>query len=184
MPIAVKTAVPPIARLLAAVCALLATAMPSASEPDRRGGWQQYVNAQYGFTLSYPADVFVPQETPNQSAGQLWLSKDGRARLIASAGPNEAADGLEGYRRYVMTEVFSGARFDYAPVGKSWFVVSGTRAAEMFYERVTFFCGGRLILGWQLIYPTAERAIYDPIIEAIHRSYRPRQGDSVRCPAS
>jgi hypothetical protein len=43
----------------------------------------------------------------------------------------------------------------------------------MFYERVTFTCGGRLINSWAILYPAGERRVYDRILEKVARSYRP-----------
>ena len=63
----------------------------------------------------------------------------------------------------------------------SWFVLSGTNGDTMFYERITFRCGGKVIYGWQMTYPAAERATYDPIVEAVHRSYRPGNGEGGMC---
>ena len=46
----------------------------------------------------------------------------------------------------------------------------------MFYERVTFTCGGRLINSWAMLYPAAERRLYDRIVEQVARSYRAGEG--------
>jgi hypothetical protein len=51
-------------------------------------------------------------------------------------------------------------------------VLSGTRDGVMFYERVTFTCGGRRINSWAMLYPAAERGLYDRIVEQVARSYR------------
>jgi hypothetical protein len=42
----------------------------------------------------------------------------------------------------------------------------------MFYERVSFVCGGDAILSWQVTYRTADRKRFDPIVEEIHRKCR------------
>ena len=60
--------------------------------------------------------------------------------------------------------------------GTSWFVLSGTRDGTMFYERVTFTCGGRRINSWAMLYPVAERRLYDRIVEQVARSYPHRRG--------
>ena len=80
-----------------------------------------------------------------------------------------------------MQETYAGANFDYTPVRRDWFVVSGTRDDKTFYERITFACDGRLIYGWQMIYPTAQKAFYDRVVETIHRSYRAGKGEDGNC---
>jgi hypothetical protein len=77
------------------------------------------------------------------------------------------------YRAFLMKESYAGAEVDYAPVRDGWFVLSGTRDGIIFYERVTFACGGRRINSWAMLYPAAERQVYDRIVEKIARTYRP-----------
>ena len=132
-----------------------------------------YHNERHGFSLSYPAGAFAPQPPPANDDGRVFLSRDGHARLLAGALANTDGTNLRDYRSLVLQQSYQGAAIDYAPVSSTWFVLSGTRDGTMFYERVTFTCGGRLINSWALLYPAAERRTYDRIIEQIARSYRP-----------
>ena len=102
----------------------------------------------------------------------MFLSRDGNARLLAGALPNADGVNLRDYRALVLQQSYPGADIDYAPVGPTWFVLSGTRDGVMFYERVTFTCGGRLINSWAMLYPAAERHLYERIVERVARSYR------------
>lgn len=140
-----------------------------------------YRNERFGFELTYPATVFVPGEAPDEGQGMVFASRDGAARLLVSAGQNTTGETLGSYRRFVLAKSYPDARIEYAPVRSSWFVLSGTNGDTMFYERITFRCGGKAIYGWQMTYPIAERKIYDPIVEAVHRSYRPGNGEGGKC---
>ncbi len=62
---------------------------------------------------------------------------------------------------------------DYAPVGRSWSVLSGTLGDKMIYEKAMFTCGGAVISSFALVYPIAEREFYDSIVEDIEDSFRP-----------
>jgi hypothetical protein len=135
-----------------------------------------YRNARYGFTLSYPHDQFQPQE-PLAEDGRIWVSRDGNARILAGALPNADGMSLQEYREYVLKQSYPGASVDYAPVRDNWFVLSGTRDGVMFYERVTFTCGGKLINSWAMLYPAAERRLYDRVVEQVSRSYRAGGGN-------
>jgi hypothetical protein len=140
-----------------------------------------YRNERFGFSLSVPSELIV-QETPdNAEAGGSWVSRDGQARLLVAAGVNETGETLKSYREFVMRETYRRARFDYAPVRQRWFVLSGIKGDQMFYERVNFVCDGRYIYGWQMMYPISERRRWDPVVEAIHRSYRPGAGEDGAC---
>ena len=163
------------ALLTALVAAGAAAAQPGAGTID-------YRNAKFGFSLRVPADVFAEGVTRAPDAGNLWISRDAQARLVAGAQANESGASLQSYRKFLMDETYDQASFDYAPVRETWFVLSGTaKDGRLFYERVTFACDGRFIYGWQLAYPAAERQRYDRIVETIHRSYRVGQGTDGKC---
>ena len=135
-----------------------------------------YTNKRFGFRLSYPTARFKPKE-PLSEEGRVWMSHDGNARLLAGALPNADGMDLKDYREFVLKESYAGAEIDYAPVQDTWFVVSGTRDGTIFYERVTFTCGGRLINSWAMIYPAAERRLYNRVVEQVARSYRAGQSN-------
>jgi len=131
-----------------------------------------YRNERHGFSLSYPAGTFAEGPSPSADGG-VFVSRDGNARLLAGALPNDGGMGLRDYRAFVLKQSYPDADIDYAPVRDSWFVLSGTRDGMMFYERVTFTCGGRLINSWAMLYPATERQVYDRIVEQVARTYRP-----------
>jgi hypothetical protein len=143
--------------------------------------WSTIENDRYGFLLAYPGSIFAPREGASPEEGQVLVSRDGSARLAVAAFENENAATLEEYREQLLSENYNGAKIDYAPVKKKWFVVSGTRDGMHFYERVSFTCGGKLINSWALLYPTAERRLYDRVVEAIADSYTPGAGRTGEC---
>ena len=166
-------------------CALLIIVLGAlaceSSRAQQGAGTIEYRNPKFGFSLSLPADLFKPGETRNAEVGSLWISHDGQARLVAGAQANESGETLQAYRRYIMETTYTDASFDYTPSRDNWFVLSGIKDGQMFYERVTFACDGRYIYGWQLMYPVAERRRYDRIVETIHRNYRVGRGVDGAC---
>lgn len=155
--------------------ALFATvAGVAADRPAAQGLYDEtatYLNKRYGFTLTYPTTRFKPQE-PLSEDGRVWVSHDGNAKLLAGALPNAEGMKLEDYREFIKKQSYPDANIDYAPVRDTWFVLSGTRDGTIFYERVTFTCGGRLINSWAMLYPAEERKVYDRIVERVAKSYR------------
>jgi hypothetical protein len=135
-----------------------------------------YTNKRFGFTLSYPTARFRPRE-PLSEEGRVWISHDGSARLLAGALSNAEGMSLKDYREFILKESYAGAEIDYAPIRDTWFVLSGTRDGTIFYERVTFTCGGRLINSWAILYPAAERQLYNRVVEQVARSYRAGQSN-------
>ena len=139
---------------------------------SKLASWTTYRNIRFGFMLKYPGDVFLPREAAADGAANMWVSRDGRSVFHITAALNAAGTKAVQHRRLVMQQRYGAATLDYAPVRANWFVLSGTLGEEMFYERTTFSCDGRSMHSWQLVYPVAERAFYDRVVEEIHRSYR------------
>jgi hypothetical protein len=160
-----------IAALAAGLSAVAAVAPGAQGPAGAQEETATYVNKRFGFTLSYPAASFKPQE-PLSEDGRVWVSPDGNARLLAGALANAEGMSLADYRAFLLKESYAGAAIDYAPMRNTWFVLSGTRDGTTFYERVTFTCGGKLINSWAMLYPEAEKRRYDRIVERVARSYR------------
>lgn len=162
---------------LAALLLAGAAAGPVAAAPSGRTlGWETYANARYGFSIAYPPGLFKPSGAAENESGRLLVTADGRARLLIGALPNTDGLDLRTYRDFVKSETYPGARIDYAPVGRNWFVLSGTRGDDHFYQWVTLVCGGRVINSWAMTYPDAERRRYDPIVAPIAKTFKPGVG--------
>ncbi|MFA5951427.1 MAG: hypothetical protein WC807_14200 [Hyphomicrobium sp.] len=143
--------------------------------------WEKIESERFGFLLAYPGNIFKPREGGATDEGHVLVSRDGAARLLVAAFDNDTSTTLGEYREQLLSENYSGAELDFAPVKDKWFIVSGTRGDMHFYERVSFTCGGKLINSWALLYPVAERQTYDRIVEAIARTYTPGAGRTGAC---
>ncbi len=143
--------------------------------------WTTVKNERHGFAIAYPIDVFEQTAAPKTDEGRVFQSKDGKAKLLVGAFENAENNSLEAYRQFLLDEQYAGASIDYAPLKRRWFVLSGTRDDEMFYQRVSFTCGGKLINSWAMLYPKAERRTYDRVVEAVARTYTPGAGRTGAC---
>lgn len=167
--------------LWSALCCLaLASDVLAAPAPGPRlADWSTVDNERHGFSIAYPGSVFQPKELSTAAEGRLLVSRDGNARLLIGAFGNTERLSLTAYRAYLLERNYTGASIDYAPVRRSWFVLSGERDGVMFYERVSFTCGGRLITSWAMFYPVTERGFYDRVVEAVAPTFSPgREGIS------
>ena len=149
-------------------------------------GWSTCRSPSFGFSFTFPDGLFkLDQSSVQVNGGGIWLTGDRRARLIATSGPNTSRESMSVYRQTILSESYTGARLDYAPILPNGFVLSGVlpspQGERMFYERVTFVCDGRFIYGWQMVYPAAQRQKFDRIVEAVSRSYKPGRGSKGDC---
>lgn len=154
--------------VLALGCAAPAWASSAAQD------WVLYRNERFGFSFVYPAKVFAPDRVSAGGDGQLFVA--GNARLLAGAFENSSRYAPARYQELVARQSYAGANISYARRGRSWFVLSGEREGNIFYEKVMFSCGGGIINSFALIYPREQRDLFDPIVERIEDSFRPDEG--------
>lgn len=143
--------------------------------------WETVHNARYGFTIAYPSSHLFPVKSRDDTAGRVLQSADGKAKLLVATFENTDNLTLDGYRDFLLSDVYANARIDYSPQRTRWFVLSGERGEEGFYERVTFSCGGRLINSWAMLYPISERRFYERMLDAIAKTYSAGTGPGGRC---
>ena len=167
-------------RILLACALVMGGALAAVAAP-KLDDWATVHNERHGFTIAYPVNVFEQKSPPTTDQGRVLLSKDGKAKLLIGAFDNSENSSLTAYRDYLMESQWAGSDIDYAPIRQKWFVLSGTRNGEIFYERVSFTCGGKLINSWVMTYPAAERKVYDRVLEAIARTYLPGAGKAGSC---
>ncbi len=165
----------------AGLAVVIAGVVSPASAGPKLDDWATMRNERHGFTIAYPIDVFEQKTAPTTDEGRVLLSKDGKAKLLIGAFENSENSSLDDYRKFLLDNQWAGAAIDYAPVRQKWFVLSGTRNDEIFYERVSFTCGGKLINSWAMTYPAAERKVYDRVLEAVAKTYLPGAGKEGNC---
>lgn len=155
----------------------------AATLPHRGQGanWTTYRSAAFGFALRYPAGVFVLDSGQSTGTVKTFVSRDGRAVLRILAARNAAGMTLSAFRRSLMRKRYAGASFDAAPQRDHWFALSGRRGENAFVERVTFSCDRKSMHGWQMVYPSSERAIYDKLARQVLRNYPHGNGPGAGC---
>jgi hypothetical protein len=153
---------------------VLSGTLPAAALPQADDlGWTPFRNERFGLALRYPAEVFESQRSSDSGDGDLFETPDGKGRLLVGAIENTDRFTPRSYQAFIARQSYPGLRIDYAPVGQSWAVLSGTVGQTMVYEKIMFSCGGSVINSFAMTYPIAERRFYDPLIEAIEDTFRP-----------
>jgi hypothetical protein len=137
--------------------------------------WKEYRNERFGLNLYYPADIFTLDRTAEAGDGQLFVSQTGDARLLVGGLINDSGLSPASYQSYLARKSYSQYRIDYRRLGQNWFVLSGEGNGRIFYEKVMFSCGGRLINSFAVLYSIGEREALDEIVERMEKSFRPGQ---------
>lgn len=153
----------------------------SADALSWRDTWTTVINSRHGFEIAFPAKLFVQKGPTKTDEGNVYVSRDGKAQLLVGAFANTDHQSLQDYRKFLISDQYAGAKIGYAPIKDRWFVLSGDRNGQRFYQRVSFTCGGKLINSWAMLYPASERKFYDRVVDAIARTYTPGAGRTGYC---
>ena len=136
--------------------------------------WLIYQNDRYGTTIDYP-DRFKAQPPPDNNDGRAFKSADG-ANFSVSASYNAFDFDVAGYRDFIVKNLDPAAAVTYEAHGDNWFVISGTKGADIFYERHLLSHAAQMTENFVMSYPASLKTTYDPIVTRMAKSFRPGTG--------
>ena len=145
----------------------------SASQGD---DWIRSNDQNFGFTYTFPADTFIPAEGESKPSMYGFKSRDGHAKLLFSAWNNKEGRSPDGFKQWLLANTEGYDELTYRPRGRTWFVLSGYREDNVYYEKVMFSCGGDVVNVFAISYPEGERNHYDQVVERIEDYFRPGKG--------
>ena len=135
--------------------------------------WSFARDPDLGFAYSYPSNVLSRLEGDGKPSFHYFASEDSAAKFLAGGWVNSEGQSPESFKRWVTENVGGYDELTYRPRGRSWFVLSGYRGDQIYYEKVMFSCGGELVNVFAITYPIAERNVYDPIVERMENTFKP-----------
>jgi hypothetical protein len=129
-----------------------------------------YLNRRFGFFILYPKDF--TQEPAQENKDWLSLvSPDGRAQLSIWGGNNESGQTIDTALARAIEDIHSN--ITYQRTNTDWFVISweDPDSDDIGYQKT--FLGIGSINTFRFVYPIEQRAVYDPILTRIARSFKP-----------
>jgi hypothetical protein len=164
-----RTPLAPIGAVLAiAVCVAAAPALAAIE-----GSMATYVNARYGYSISYPIKVFQPQPESENGDGRVF--KSFRAGAEFRVWANYAGQSMTPAQLAEMIEADClGRHASYRIARKTIVVVSCETKDGVLYEKELIRNGE--VTGFAMTYPTTESSYWGPVVTAIAESLRPGKG--------
>ncbi len=154
-------------RLVAAFFAvLLATPLAAAD-------FENYQNQRFYFAIDYPAGL-VAQPPPANNDGRVFLSEDGKVKLIAAAHYNALNETLAQLAREAEA-VYQGGRITYRRVMADYFVISGFQGDDVFYQATALYRhpegDGEVVATFIFTYPRETAPRYNPMVKRMLNSF-------------
>jgi hypothetical protein len=155
---------------IAAVLAILSFSWPM--QTQTQPGYRTYHNARFDYSISYPADLLIPQGESVNGDGQRFLSKDGRTELLVYGSPNSLDQTLND----VLTQASERSPdhpnrvVTYKVLRADWFVVSGTENGRIFYQKTML--RDSTFKTFRIEYDESKKPTFDSITAFIARSFK------------
>jgi hypothetical protein len=135
--------------------------------------WAMERDVDLGFHFSYPPELFQRTEGEGKPGFHYFVSDDSEAKFMVGAWNNEAGQTPSEFKNWLLANTGGYDEQTYMPRGRSWFVISGYRGDDIYYEKVLFSCAGGVVNVFAISYPKDERHVYDPVVERMEDSFRP-----------
>ena len=136
----------------------------SASAAEQRVVYKTYTNARYGYSISYPSNLLIPQGEADNGDGQAFRSKDQSAEMRVY-GSQDLGGGLAG----AYAEAQQGKNVSYKTIKRNWFVVSGYNGGKIFYQKTML--KGDALKTFTIEYDESQKSTYDAVTARVARSF-------------
>jgi hypothetical protein len=163
-------------RIGAMISAAIFSIAPHFAARAQAGEWEWYRSERFGYSLLFPADLLSPREESQNGQGLEFSSGDGSTKLKILVVYNEDRVTPEQYRATLIKEFPEYGAIQYGPRGQSWFVLSGVRGSNIYYQKIMFACGGRVINAFALTYPEERKREYSAMVTTIEKNFHSASG--------
>ena len=137
------------------------------SAPLGSNVYKTYANARFSYSISYPADLLIPQGEAENGDGQTFRAQGGRAEMRVWGQNNVNSETLR--TSFTRTVNEWGRGVSYKVIKGDWFVVTALVNGKIHYQKTMLRRGVFKTL--QIEYDATQRATYDPVAARISKSF-------------
>jgi hypothetical protein len=134
--------------------------------------WRSARDQDFEYRYSYPPQLFASVESDRPSF-HYFASQREDAKFMVGAWDNSSGQTPAEFKRWMLDNAAGYEDITYQPGGRSWFVLSGFRGDQIYYEKIMFSCGGRVANVLAITYPESRRYLFDPVVERMEDHFRP-----------
>jgi hypothetical protein len=141
-----------------------------------KDGQARYTNVRYAYAVSYSPSIFEAAPESDSGDGKKLSSKDGKATISvyahAALNTENAGEVFSFNQLYANTlkEISQGSKITYKKQGQGWFVISGLKGKQVFYQKSLYDDGTEKVFWAE--YDQSAKPKYDPIIAASADSFK------------
>jgi hypothetical protein len=131
--------------------------------------YKTYTNARFKYSISYPADLLVPQGEADNGDGQVFKEKgQSSVEMRVYGGYNALNETLRSkYEKLVRAW---GSGVSYKVLRKDWFVVSGMVSGKIHYQKTML--RGDTFKTFEIEYDAVRGSTYNEVTDRIAKSFK------------
>jgi hypothetical protein len=156
-----------------AVAFMICVAATAGASSAAFARWANEWDNDLGFRFTYPTELFQRIEGDQKPSFHYFVSQGDSAKFMAGAWNNEGGQTPAEFKQWLLSNAGGYDYMTYRPRGRNWFVISGYRGDDIYYEKVMFSCGGKVVNVFAITYPSSSRQMYDPVVERMEDHFGP-----------
>jgi len=132
-----------------------------------------YTNERLGYSITYPKDILVLQPETENTDEQVFLAKEGNAklRIYKDARKDKSGKVLSFNEAFEQDRGTTSKRqVSYSSLKPLFYAISGVEGKEIFYQK-TIMAKGEMVTA-KLIYMKEDKPTYDAMIATLFDSFK------------
>ena len=150
------------------LCAALAAAVGQRAFASPQNDFKTYTNARFKYSISYPADLLIPQGEAENGDGQVFKEKSASSVEMRVWGGYALDETLRG-KFDELTRMW-GKGVTYKVLRKDWFVVSAMVNGKIHYQKTVW--RGDTFKTFQIEYDAVRGSTYNEVTDRIAKSFK------------
>ena len=148
---------------------MLAVAVSQTAFAIPQDNYQTYTNARFKYSISYPADLLIPQGESENGDGQVFREKSSSSvEMRVYGGYNVLNETLRSRYEKLTREWSNGVT--YKVIRRDWFVVSAMVSGKIHYQKTIF--RGNTFKTFQIEYDAVRGSTYNDLTDRIAKSFK------------
>ena len=151
------------------VCLCVAVVVGQSVFAIPQNSYKTYANARFKYSISYPADLLIPQGESDNGDGQMFREKSGSSvEMRVYGGYNVLNETLHSRYAELIHKWRNGVT--YKVIRQNWFVVSAMVSGKIHYQKTIL--RGDSFKTFEIEYDAVRGATYNDVTDRISKSFK------------
>jgi hypothetical protein len=151
------------------LCAAAAIIVGPTALAVPQNDYKTYTNARFKYSISYPADLLIPQGEPENGDGQVFKEKDSSSVEMRVYGSYNALNETLRDRYDKLTREW-GKGVSYKVIRQDWFVVSAMVNGKIHYQKTILHSD--TFKTFEIEYDAVRGPTYNEVTDRISKSFK------------